>query len=122
MSTSVEFGFGTVQYISSVAEVPPSTKVDGNVTINNSGSPGSPEHFVVTFMLTYKPGAESPARSNIFHWSEVVTGLDASTPYSRVEAAAARQIAPSLRAVADRIDAMVAEFDAKNAEHLADPQ
>jgi hypothetical protein len=64
-------------------------------------------------MLTCDPKEQDFARANIFHWSEVVTGLPHSTPYSEVEAQAARQLAPSLRSAADVIEKMVAEFDAK---------
>ena len=114
--SSVEFGFGTVQYVKEIEAVPASSKKTGNVTINNMATPGSPEHFLVTFMLSYGPDDGALGRRNIFHWTEAVVGLPRTTPYSEVEAQAARQLAPSLRAAADAIEKQVEEFDGKAAD------
>lgn len=110
---SVNFEFGSVQYVSKIDPVPPSTRVEGNVTYNEIGSDGFPAYFKATFMLTCETqlGDTDKVMRNIFHWTEAMVGLARETPYSEVEAQAARQLAPSLRAVADQIEKLVAEFD-----------
>jgi len=110
---SVEFGYGSVQFVKEIKPTPEKSDTKGNVTIKTVASPGQQEHFIVTFMLTCAEKEDSNFRANIFHWSEVVTGLPRTTSYGEVEAQAARQIAPNLRQAADAIEQLVAEFDAK---------
>jgi len=112
--TSVEFGYGTVRYNKAIEAIPATSKTTGNITINNSAQPGCPEHFLVTFMLSCGPNDRAMMSQNTFHWTEIVTGMTRSARYSEVEAKAARQLAPSLRSVADAIEKMVAEFDEKD--------
>lgn len=105
----LSFGFGQVEFRSAIAEVPATSKTTGNVTVNNAGSPGGLEHFATSFMLNARFAQDGIEFSNIFHWNSAVTGLARETPYSQVEDAAARQLAPMLRAVADRIEQLVAD-------------
>lgn len=127
---NVEFGFGSVQYIKEIEEVPATSKVTGNVTINNSGSPGVEGHFLVTFMLTHEDVNCSSSPRNIFHWTTAVFGMSQDASYAEVEAEAARQIAPALRDLATGVEKLVREFDEKvlakashqdNDHHQVDP-
>ena len=107
----VEFGYGSVQYVREVEATPTTTEVQGSVTINKIGSPGRDAYFLVTFMLTCEPDNDAEGDRNIFHWTEKVAGLARGTPYSEIEAHAARQLSPNLRSAADHIERMVADFD-----------
>jgi hypothetical protein len=109
----VNFGFGSVQFMKELEEVPASSKTHGNVTINNAGTPGKPEHFLVTFMLSCQDDDPVLDRENIFHWTVAVTGLPRNAPYADIEAEAARKLAPKLRKVSEAVEKMVQEFDAK---------
>jgi hypothetical protein len=42
---SVDLAFGSVQYFKKIESVAATTEVKGNLTINNTGSPGIPEHL-----------------------------------------------------------------------------
>ncbi|MDN3645079.1 hypothetical protein QWY75_02525 [Pontixanthobacter aestiaquae] len=112
----VNFGFGSVQFIKEVEATPPTTKVEGNVTINNAGVAGKPEHFLVTFMLSCADDGPISQRDNIFHWTVAVSDLPRDTPYSEVEEAAARKLAPMLREVAESVEKLVSDFDGKMSE------
>lgn len=114
--TNARFGYGSIQFVKAVEEVPTSSKTQGNVTINNMGSAGIPAYFEATFMLSSTIEAEGVTRDNIFHWSTILPDRPASTPYLEIEAEAARQLAPSLRELADAIEKEVAAFDSKLAE------
>lgn len=109
---SVEFSYGSVQFVKEIKPTPAKSDTKGNVTINTVATPGQREHFIVTFMLTCTAEEGSSLRANIFHWSEVVTGLPRTASYGEVEAQAARQIAPNLRQAADAVERLVAKFDA----------
>ena len=110
---SVNFGFGTVGYISEEPAVPATTETKGNVTVNDMGSPGKAAFWEVSnmFSCTFEAGDET--FSNIFHLTTRIPGSTGATPYIELEAEAARQYAPMLRAIADSIEKQVAEFDAK---------
>lgn len=104
-----EIGYGQVEFIAELPAEPASSRHEGNVTYSNAGSPGRPAYFSTAFMLTAELEHEGVAFRNIFHWNGVVTDLPKSAPYSEVELQAAQQIAPMLRAFADRIEQLVAE-------------
>ena len=96
--------FGEVRYRKEVEPIPATSETKGNVTINNQGQPGVPEHFEVSFMLNC-PFEDAPVDySNVFHWTVIVLGHGKDTPYSKIEAEAARQIVPMLRDVAQRLE------------------
>ncbi len=118
--TTVEaarFGNGQVEYRSEVEPVPPTSEKTGNVTVNVTGSEGVSAHYKVTFMIQAELEESNHALNNIFHWSLVVPSEDENASYRDVEDQAARQIAPTLRAVADLVDQQIAEFD-KNRDTL----
>jgi len=115
-TTAVGFGYGSVTYRYEIEAVPPSSKTEGNVTINNSGSPGCPAHYEVEPMITVDHDAGGVIFSNTFHWKVVVVGLPKNAPYSEIDAEAARQIAPMLRDAANLIEKQVADYDARTKE------
>lgn len=110
----VGFGFGEVQCFSKVDAVPATTKVKGNVTIKNEGSPEIPTHYEVTHRVRCKFGEGLEETLNYLNWTVRLYGIDKKSPYHAIEAEAARHIAPMLRAVAQEIEDRVAEYDAEN--------
>jgi hypothetical protein len=109
----VAFGHGSVQLIPKVDAVPTTSKTTGNTTVNVVGSPEKPGYFQTSFMLSCDFSEAGREFSNIFHWTVVTPLGDKSVSYTEVEADAARQLAPMLRAAADKVEQLVAEFDAK---------
>lgn len=115
--TGVETGYGAVTFYKEIDPVPASSHRDGNVTVNNMGSPGRPSYFEASFMLD--AGMESGGLSfhNIFHLKALVTGQPKDTPYAQVETEAYEQLAPMLRALAQALeDQAKALSEASNSE------
>ncbi|NOW44106.1 hypothetical protein FHW96_000233 [Novosphingobium sp. SG751A] len=96
-------GYGSVQYFNKVDEVPTTSTTEGNTTVNVIGTPEIPEYFGVTFYITGRVKDGGPLDSNSFFWTEKVHGLASNTPYAEVETKAAKQLAASLRSVADAV-------------------
>jgi len=113
-TTEVEFGYSSVVYRQEIPAVPTTTQRDGNVTINNIGTPGVPASFEVTSMITADHEAGDVKFHNIFHWKVVLVGLPKDAPYSEVDAEAARRLAPMLRDVADLIEQQVKAYDERS--------
>ena len=86
-----------------------------NVTVNliNAEKPGRPAHYEVDFQLDCKLNEGPIGFGNHFYWKVVLLGLPPDAPYSTIEAQAARQIAPMLRHVAQRIEEAVLKYDEK---------
>lgn len=107
---NTKIGNGEIVFISAVDEVPPKTEKKGNTTINTAGTPGSPAHYETNHMIetTFQEGGVQFV--NAFYWQGVVLAEEAS-PYRQVEDKAARSIPAMLRAVADRLDQAIAEYD-----------
>lgn len=108
---SVDFAYGSVTFYKKIEAVPTTTKREGNVTINNMGTPEIPSFHEVSYVLTCNFGDGPREFSNTFHWEVRVEDKGRNAPYGEIEAEAARKIAPMLRAVADEIERAVAEFD-----------
>ncbi|HJR55304.1 MAG TPA: hypothetical protein VJ798_01900 [Rhizomicrobium sp.] len=106
---------GSIVYRKKVDPTPrtESSKTKDNVTINviNEGQLGEPAHYEVTFMLTSKFQNAAHSFSNIFHLSCVILEESDHAPYRSIEDKAAREIAPMLRLMADRIEADLPNFD-----------
>lgn len=111
----VSFGYGSVRHVREVEETPTTTHVNGNVTVNNMGRPGVAGHFEVTFMISCDVEDEGHEVRNVFHWTSIVPEPSKTAPYLEVESAAARQLAPLFRQVAQALEDQVKDFDAKNA-------
>jgi hypothetical protein len=105
----VKVSFGELRYRSEVKEIPGTTETGGDLTWKTKGRPGLPEHFEATFTLSCKI-KNGPLRfDNNFLWTTIVVGHGKDAPYSTVESEAVRQLAPELRAAAQRIEDMLRE-------------
>ncbi len=106
---NLDFGFGGLTFHSARDATPDRTEVQGNVTINNKGTPARPAHYIANFNINFDAAADTLiARNNLF-LSVVVEGANHDAPYSEVERLAADQLAPLLRQVADMVEAAVGE-------------
>lgn len=108
-----DFKSGTIRFEKKIEAVPATTKTEGNVTINHTGSDEIPAHYVVDFTITAVETVNEIASYNYWSWSTVVLCDDEDASYRDIESQAARKAAPALRAVADQIETLVAEFDNK---------
>ncbi|MGH0244376.1 hypothetical protein [Sinorhizobium meliloti] len=111
--TQVKFGNGNIRFNSKVDAVPATSKTTGNVTINNAGQEEIPAHYETSFMISVYGEERGIEFSNVFHWNDIVPIDRADAPYREIEDAAARRLAPMLRAVADQVDQEMAAFDAR---------
>ena len=109
--TKIGFGLGSITYHPKVDEVPASSETHGNVTINNAAKPGTPAHFIVSNYIACGFEHEGVERQEYINWGVVVTGYDGHAKYGEVEKAAARKLAPMLRALADEIDETLKDAD-----------
>lgn len=112
---ALRLGNGSVTYIPVVEPRPASsrtTKTDHNVsvTINDAAIPGTPAHYEVTFMIGADLEHGELESHNTFHLSCVVPEQSDTAQYRSVEDQAARQLAPMLRALADKIEADLPNF------------
>jgi hypothetical protein len=113
-------GNGSVRFFKAVKAVPPSTRTEGIVTINEAGHPGAPAHYEVEFYISAALEHEGAETLLSFPVSILIAGKTDDAPYREIEAEAARQIAPILRSVSDQIEQQVSEFDQKRAEKTID--
>lgn len=107
----VKFGNGSIAYRHKIEETPATSETTGNVTINDAGSPGRPSHFDTSFMLAVEGEEGGLKFSNVFHWNGIVISENQQAPYREIEDAAARQLAPALRAVADLIEQDIQRYE-----------
>jgi hypothetical protein len=105
-------GTGDVTYVKKVDAKPETRDSSGGVTVINAPVAGIPAHYNVSFMLDATFDHESLEVRNVFHWNCVVSETSDRAPYRSVEDRAARQVAPMLRALADKIEADLPNFDA----------
>src|SRR4051812_28930475 len=109
----LQIGNGQVAFVTKVDPTPTTSETSGSVTINNIGRPGKPAHYEITFSISVDSLEGRVEGYNTFLWNEIVLDERDDVPYREVEAKAARQIAPMLRAVADQVEKEVAAFDAR---------
>lgn len=113
------FGNGSVKYIPQIDPRPETreTARHGNVTTNiiNSGQPGFPAHYEVTFMIQTIVDHDGIETNNTFHWGCIVPEQNDRAQYRSVKDQAARQVAPMLRSLADKIEADLPKFDDQSA-------
>lgn len=102
----VKFGNGSIAYRQEINATPETSETEGEVS-----NPGQPSHFKTSFMLNISGEEGGIEFSNVFHWDGVVLAEDHQTPYREIEDAAARQLAPALRAVADLIEQDIQRFE-----------
>lgn len=111
----LELGYGAVTFTKEVEATPTTVHKDGNVTVKNMGSPGRPSNFEVNFMISGDVELSGADFYNIFHLKVVIPGLAKETPYAEVEAQAFAQLAPMLRAFAQKIEDDEKELAANDA-------
>lgn len=116
---SVTLGHGEVRFFKKVEATPTTTRRNGNVTVKNVGQPGSPAYFEVSYMIFCTIGERDHDYQNIIHCKVRVDEQDGMTPYFEIEDAAARQLAPMLREIADLVDAQVTAGDSQEADGSA---
>ena len=114
---SVDTGYGSITFYKEIEPVPASSHRDGNVTVNNIGSPGRAAYFEASFMLDAEMESGGLTFHNIFHLKALVTGQPNDTPYSKVETEAYEQLAPMLRSLAQAL-----EDQAKESGEANDPE
>jgi hypothetical protein len=102
-----------IEWDNGVEAVPATSKKEGNVTINNMGTPGRPAHFTASFSMYAKADVEGQETVMYFTPSIPVSGFDKSAPFIEVEDAAVLKLAAFLRAIADDCERQVATFDIK---------
>jgi hypothetical protein len=105
---------------------PATSETKDNVTINHVAIPGTPAHYEVTFMVsaTFQE-AEGLDFSNRFHLTCLVPEPSDRAQYRAVEDQAARQIAPMLRSLADKIEAHLPDFSqppSDGGDHSSSPR
>lgn len=116
----VRYGNGSVRFFGEVEPTPATSETRDNITINNMGQPGAPSRYEVTYMIScdFKMGGAEVR--NTFHWTVALSGANRDDQYASIEAEGAQQLAPMLRAVAERIEAEVAAFEAERAAQKAE--
>jgi len=107
----IGFGNGSINYRGKIEAVPATSETTGNVTVNNAGRDAVPAHFETSFMLSAQVDNDGLIANSTFHWNDVVLSETAEVSYRSIEDAAARRIAPALRALADKIEEEIARFD-----------
>ena len=101
--TEVRYGNGSVRFFGEVEPTPATSETRDNITINNMGQPGASSRYEVTYMIScdFKMGGAEVR--NTFHWTVALSGANRDD-----------------RAVAERIEAEVAAFEAERAAQKAE--
>lgn len=110
----IDFGMGcgSIAYRIKVEARPEKKKtIAANVNVIEAAVDGSPAHYEATFILNGKfESANGVSFSNVFHLTCIVPEENDLAQYRAVEDHAARQLAPMLRALADKIEADLPTF------------
>lgn len=114
---NLQVGYGSIAFQRNIDPVPPSTKVSGNVTINNAGSPGSAAHYVSTHQISFSHKEGELDQFNVFSIGQVVPMNVIDTPYSEVELVAAQNLPELLRLAADEIEKQLAVANSENVSY-----
>lgn len=109
----VKLDNGSISYTPKFEGSPASIKTTGNVTVHNHEIKGVPAHFAASLFINATYEHDGIELSNMFTWNCLVSEPDDNATYRSVEDQAARQIAPMLRALADKIEADLPSFDQK---------
>jgi hypothetical protein len=107
----VKLGNGSIEFVPKFEGRPASTETTGNVTINNSEIKGIQAHYTVSSFINSTYETDGIEFSNMFHWNCVVLEPSDHAAYRSVEDRAVRQIAPMLRALADKIEAELPDLE-----------
>lgn len=109
----ISFGSGQITFIPEVEPTPTTSETTGIVTVNNMGKPGIPAHFFTSFLLTVQIEESGVIFDNVLNWCDIIPSDDPHSSYRHIEDKAVRKLAPALRAVADRIDKALDDWDQK---------
>lgn len=109
---------GSVTYSNEVEPRPETTETseqDGvTVHIHNAELVGAKAHYIVKFDIEAEYTTDDGLKvSNGLYWNCVVREQSDRAEYRVIEDRAAREIAPMLRALADKIEADVAEAESR---------
>jgi len=103
----LSIGYGQVLFKAKIDAVAKTTRVEGNTTINNMGSPEVPANHQVNFYLGATCDADGKEHINGFSLDVVVHGIDPKASYFEIENAAALLLAPLLREIANDVEKQV---------------
>lgn len=103
-------GNGSINYVKEYEGRPETKEQDGNVTIINKAIPAIHAHYQASFMINSEFEIDQFKCSNIFHLNCIVAERNDHAPYRSVEDRAARQLAPMLRLLADKLEADLPNF------------
>lgn len=104
-----------IGWVNEIPAVPQSTKVEGNVTINNMGSPGVPSYFDATFSIHAKFEHKGVKQTLLLMPHVPILGETKEVAFGEIEGKALRKLGPMFRAIADDFDRQMAEWDAEEA-------
>ena len=107
----VNFGNGNITFVRAAKTQPATSETTGNVTVHKEEKLGYPAHFVVKYTINADLEVDGIQANQMFFAECIVPAVEAASPYSDIEDAAAHQIAPTLRQLADLIEQAVAETD-----------
>ena len=109
---SASVGHGSVTYVAEQPSIPDSSETTGNVTVNVFGREGRSACWAVSYQISVDFENGGGPSLGLLGWEvRLPAEAPADARYHEVEAEAARQIAPMLRAVADSIEKQVAESE-----------
>jgi len=111
--TNIRLESGAVTYVPEREAIPPSKEIDGNVTVNNTGNPGSPAHYAISFNVgVYAENEGVKSISNVY-WNDSIVAETRNAPYHEVEDESARRLPAMLREAADLIQKAMDDHDAE---------
>ncbi len=91
---------------------------NGNISFrgrSDGDASNASRHYETCFHISFDLAIGSLTASNVLYCNGLVLAESDDAPYRSIEHAAAQQIAPMLRALADQIEQKVVEFSEKRA-------
>lgn len=85
---------------------------------DSSAVDATPRHYATSFQISFDFTIGNLTASNVMCCNGLVLADRDDAPYRSIEHAAAQQIAPMLRALADQIEQKVAEFSERLAARI----
>ena len=111
---SATLTFGSVLLIPDQPAQPDQSETRGNLTVNVVGKPGKPPRWMATYTLNCEFESDAGRYTNVLGWTVQLPAENVhEARYFEVEAEGSRQIAPMLRAVANEIEKVVAQYDSE---------
>lgn len=101
-----------IYWVNEIEAVPKTTKRDGNVTINNMGSPGRPGYFSVSFRMNAKFETGEISESLWFTPTVPIIGATKDISFGELEDQAMHELPAMFRALADDIERQITTWDA----------